>query len=74
MSMKEAPYTLINGSLYKLGQDDILQRCALQHERQSIIEESHSSVVGEHYKVETKIKIILQVGLWWPTLNKDYKS
>ena len=32
LSMKAAPYTLINGFLYKMGLDDILRRCVLKHE------------------------------------------
>ena len=37
LTIKVAPYTLINGNLYKLGLDDILHRCALEHERKDII-------------------------------------
>lgn len=33
LAIKATPYTLINGSLYKLGQDDVLRRCVLPHER-----------------------------------------
>ena len=32
LAMKAAPYSLINGFLYKMGLDDILGRCALEHE------------------------------------------
>ena len=37
LTIKVAPYTLINGYLYKIGLDDILRRCALEHERKCII-------------------------------------
>ena len=33
LAMKAAPYSLINGFLYKMGLDDILRRCVLDHER-----------------------------------------
>ena len=42
LTIKAAPYTLINGNLYKLGLDDVLRRCALEHEREDIIQEAHS--------------------------------
>ena len=74
LAVRAVSYTLINGSLYKLGQNDILWRCVLPHEHQLIINESHAIVVGGHFQVETKIKNILQEGLWWPTLNRDCKS
>ena len=32
LAMKVAPYSLINGFLYKMGLDNILRRCVLEHE------------------------------------------
>lgn len=61
--IKAARYTLINGNLYSLGLDDILHRCALEHERQYIIQEAHSVATTGHFSVETTIKRILQAGL-----------
>ena len=37
LAMKDAPYSLINGFLYKMGLEDILRRCVLEHERNNII-------------------------------------
>ena len=37
LAMKAAPYSLINGFLYKMGLDDILRRCVLEHEINNII-------------------------------------
>ena len=74
LTIKVSPYTLINGNLYKLGLDDILRRCALKDEIQDIIQEAHSGAAGGHFSVETTIKKILQVGLWWPSINKDCKG
>ena len=74
LTIKVAPFTLINGNLYKLGLDDVLRRCALEHEREDIIQEAHSGAAGGHFSVETTIKKILQAGLWWPSINKDCKQ
>jgi hypothetical protein len=41
-------YQLIAGQLYKLGLDNILRRCVLDHERLDILWECHSGVVGGH--------------------------
>ena len=41
LAMKAAPYSLINGFLYKMGLDDILRRCVLEHEINNIMYEAH---------------------------------
>ena len=74
LTIKVDPFTLINGNLYKLGLDDVLHRCALEHEREDIIQEAYSRPAGGHLSVETTIKKILQVGLWWPSINRDCKE
>ena len=33
LTIKVSPFTLISGNLYKLGLDDILHWCSLEHER-----------------------------------------
>ena len=49
LAMKVTPFTLINGSLYKLGLDDVLHWCVLEHERQDIIKEAHPRAIGGHF-------------------------
>jgi hypothetical protein len=39
----------MNVYLYKLGLDDVLRRCALEHERDAIIEEAHVGLAGGHF-------------------------
>ena len=58
--MKAAPYTLINGFLYRLGIDDILRRCVLDHEKVGIMDEAHSGSAGGHFQVDTTTKKVLQ--------------
>jgi hypothetical protein len=70
LAMKVAPFTLMNGYLYKLGLDNILRRCALEHEREDIITEAHAGPTGGHFQADTTTRKILQAGLWWPTLHK----
>jgi hypothetical protein len=72
LTLKKTPFTLMNGYLYKLGIDNILWICALEHEREEIINEAHSSPVGGHFQADTTTIKILLAGLWWLTLHKDY--
>ena len=74
LSMKDAPYRLINGFLYKMGLDDILRRCVLEHKRDNIMHEAHYGPTGGHFQADTTAKKIQQSGLWWPTLHKDCKK
>ena len=74
LAMKDAPYSLINGFLYKMGLDDILRRCVLEHERDNIMHVAHYGPAGGHFQVDTTAKKIQQSGLWWPTLHKDCKN
>ena len=69
--MNIAPYTLINGSLYKLGHDDILCKCVLNHEKDAIIDKAHSGPNGGHFQTNITIIKKLQAGLWWSMLNKE---
>ena len=72
--MKAAPYSLINGFLYKMGLDDILRRCVLEHEWDHILHEAHYGPVGGHFQANTTANKIQQSGLWWPTLHRDCKN
>ena len=74
LAMKAAPDSLINGFLYKMGLDDILRRCVLEHEQDHILDEAHYGPVGGHFKADTTAKKIQQSGLWWPTLHRDCKT
>ena len=50
LAMKTAPYSLINGFLYKMGLYNILKRCVLEHERDNIMYEAHYGSTGGHFQ------------------------
>ena len=58
LAMKDAPYSLINGFLYKMRLDDILRRCVLEHERDHILHEAHYGPAGGHFQEDTTAKKI----------------
>ena len=62
---------MITDQLYKLGPDEILQRCVLPHEQGNILEEAHAGVAGGNYGGCDTARKVLCVGLWWPTLHND---
>ena len=69
--VRAADFTLIAGQLYKMGPDEIMRRCVLEHERPLILAEAHSGAAGGHYAGKATAQNILTVGLWWPTIHKD---
>lgn len=38
------PYQLVKGYLYKMGRDEILRRCVLEHEHKVVIAEVHGGI------------------------------
>jgi hypothetical protein len=49
MVVRAVEYQLIAGHLYKMGVDNILRRCVLEHERPRILAEAHDGIAGGHY-------------------------
>ena len=68
LAMKVAPYSIINGFLYKLGLDEVIRRCVLEYERESIMHEAHYGLAGGHFQSDTTGKKIQHLGLWCPAL------
>jgi hypothetical protein len=67
-------YQLIVEHLYKMGSDNILRRCVLEHERPTILAESHEGIVGGHYVGKYTTHKVLRVVLWWPTIHRYSKE
>ena len=72
--VRAAEFTLIAGQLYKMGPDEILRRCVLEHEKLLILAEAHSGAAGGHYTGKATAQKILTAGLWWPTIHKDARE
>ena len=47
--VRVAEFALIVGKLYKMGPDEILRRCVLEHEKPLILAEAHFGAAGVHY-------------------------
>ena len=59
LSICVTPYMLVSGDLYKLGHDEVLHQCMLEHERLDIIEEAHGgSACGIYAEEATTHKIL----------------
>jgi hypothetical protein len=65
---------LIFRKLYKLGLDNILRRCVLDHERHDILWECHRGIAGGHVGGKEMTHKVMQEGLLWETLFKDEKT
>jgi hypothetical protein len=74
MVVRATDYQLISGKIYKLGLDNILRRCVLNHERHDILWEFHNEVAGGHVGDKAIAHKVLQDELWWAMLIKDAKE
>ena len=72
--VRASEFTLIAGKLYKMGPDEILRRCVLEHEKPLILAEAHSGAARGHYAGKDTAQKILTTGLWWPVIHKDTRE
>jgi hypothetical protein len=73
LKVRAVDYQLIVENLHKLGANNILRRCVMEHEQLIILAEEHKGIVGGHYAGKDISQKILHAGLWWPTNFKDEK-
>lgn len=67
-------FSIIMRHLYKMGNDQILQRYIPKFERGQILAEAHGGAIGGHYAGHVTTHKILNAGLWWLTLHQDSKA
>jgi hypothetical protein len=71
---KSGPFTWIKGYLFKLGPDQILQRCVREDEVYEILKACHDEPCGGNFVATRTAKNILSTSYYWPTLHKDAKA
>ncbi len=67
-------FSIIVGYLYKMGNDEIPRRYAVEFEQSSILADAHQGTTGGHHVRRATVQKILHVRLWWPTLHEDSKA
>jgi hypothetical protein len=65
------PFTLKNGELYRMGQDNKLSRCLITTKTQMVMRELHEGSLRGHFAIEITQRKILDVRYWWPIMYKD---
>jgi hypothetical protein len=53
-------YQLIVGHLYKIGADNILRICVMEHERPIILAEMHEGIAKGHYAGKSTMQKVLR--------------
>ena len=71
---KVAPYTIIQGILFKIGADEQLKRCLEKQERKQVMRALHSGPSGGHFAAATTANRIRSAGYWWPYLVRDVRA
>ena len=68
---KSAPYTIIGGVLYKKRRDEVLRRCIIQSEVDTVLEGCHLDSCGGHFASDSTTRKALMEKYWWPTMFSD---
>jgi hypothetical protein len=71
LAKKAKPFTLKEGIMYRVGQDNRMCRCLTTSKAQIVLKELHEGVSGGHFTVDITAKKILDASYWWPTIFKD---
>jgi hypothetical protein len=72
VSQKGITFYSKRGTMYKVGQDNIMCRCLTTLETHIVLKELHEGMAKKkHFATNITIKKILDVGYWWPTLLKN---
>ncbi|KAL3689788.1 hypothetical protein R1sor_016097 [Riccia sorocarpa] len=65
------PFTVISGTLYRMGPDHILRRVLDTDEIPVVLKSCHSDEAGGHFSEELTAQKIYLAGYWWPPVHKD---
>ena len=71
---KVAPYALIQGTLFKMGADEVLRRCLEKKDRNRVVTTLRAESSGGHFIAITIVNRIRSAGYWWPHLIRDVKA
>ncbi len=71
LAKKAEPFTLKEGIMYRVGQDNRIRRCLIISKSQIVLKELHEGVARGDFVANITLKKIMEVGYWWPTLFKD---
>ena len=66
---KVAPFTLIKGTLFRMGPNDQLRRCLEKPEHGKVVRALHLRPSGGHFAAVTTNQRIWKAGYWWPYIN-----
>ena len=62
LALKALPFTIIEGKLYQLGQDNVLRKCLDYNQGQVILKQLHDGPAGGHFATRITIKKVLDAG------------
>ncbi len=69
--LKALPFTIIDGKLYKQGQDRILRQCLHDYKILVILQKMHEGVGGGHFLADIVAQKVLDANNWWSILHRD---
>jgi hypothetical protein len=71
---KSAPYSWIQGYLFKMGHDHVLHCCLREDKIYDVLHACHDEPNGGHFATKITTLKVLNAGYYWPTLHKDARE
>ena len=71
LKVEVARFVLIKDVLYKKGFSRPYLRCLIPEEANYVMREVHEGVCGNHSGSRSLVHKLIQVGYYWPTMQKD---
>ena len=74
LKVRASRFVLIKEFLYKRGFSRSYLRCLGPEEADYILREVHEGICGNHSGAQSLINKLIQVGYYWPTMQKDAQT
>ena len=74
LKVQAARFVLIKDVLYKRGFFSPYLRCLSPEEANYIMREVHEGICGNHSGLQSLVHKLIQVGYYWPTMQKDAQT
>ena len=71
LKVQAARFVLIKDLLYKRGFSYLHLRCLIPEEADYVMQTVHEEVCRNHSKSRSLVHKLIQVGYYWPTMQKD---
>ena len=71
VKVRSSRFTILNDELYKRGFSPPCLKCLNLGDAEYVLREIHEGVCGNHFGPRSLVGLVIRVGYFWPTMQKD---